>query len=325
MRLKLHHAIALIFLFMAGGAAAQTAAGDRHIKIEGRKSIVVNTTTTKLGDIAEVSSARIADDEAVIALKKLEIEHSPAPGKESTISASRVLEKMKGSGVNLDSIIYTFPRVITVSRATRAVTAAEIQALIEEYFKKNGKDATVRNINYNNDMFVPPGTSELEAVAFNTARAGQYGFNIRTKAGAAEQVRFDVSAVVDEWADLPVAKRSLSRGSRVQGDDIMMARMNISSLPADLAHQVSDVIGHETSAEISYGEVFRKNKLAIPAVITAGSKVTMVYKAGFLQATATGIALDNGIMGQEIRIRNENSKKIISGKVIEPGMVGVKQ
>ena len=39
--------------------------------------------------------------------------------------------------------------------------------------------------------------------------------------------------------------------------------------------------------------------------------------------TAVGTALENGGLGQDIRVRNDSSKKIVMGRVIEPGLVMV--
>jgi flagella basal body P-ring formation protein FlgA len=50
----------------------------------------------------------------------------------------------------------------------------------------------------------------------------------------------------------------------------------------------------------------------------------MVYKNGLFEVSATGVALEAGGRGHEIRVRNEASKKIIAATVLEPGLVGVK-
>ena len=42
-----------------------------------------------------------------------------------------------------------------------------------------------------------------------------------------------------------------------------------------------------------------------------------------LEVTATGTAIDSGAIGQEIKVRNEGSKKVVSGKVEGPGIVVV--
>ncbi|MCB0340106.1 MAG: flagellar basal body P-ring formation protein FlgA, partial [Bdellovibrionales bacterium] len=81
--------------------------------------------------------------------------------------------------------------------------------------------------------------------------------------------------------------------------------------------------GFETNRNIGFGEVFRKPMLHIPPVITSGSKVTVFYKSAAMEATASGVAVEDGIEGSEIRVRNDNSNKVITGRVVGPGMVQV--
>jgi flagella basal body P-ring formation protein FlgA len=111
----------------------------------------------------------------------------------------------------------------------------------------------------------------------------------------------------------------------VGAGDLMMARLNLGSIPSDTAHEATSIIGLETSSNITYGEVFRKKKLAIPPLIESGSKVTMVYESKLFKATASGVALESGAAGQMIRIRNDGSKRVVSGEVVEPGLVRITQ
>ena len=128
-----------------------------------------------------------------------------------------------------------------------------------------------------------------------------------------------------ERAEVPVARRPLPKGEVVGPDDVMMARMNISKLPKDVAAEGGGVVGYKVGKDVAPGEVFRLDKLAIPPLVESGTRVTLVYRSGLLEATATGTALDSGLAGQVVKVRNENSKKVVSGTVLETGLVEVKQ
>ena len=51
--------------------------------------------------------------------------------------------------------------------------------------------------------------------------------------------------------------------------------------------------------------------------------MAIVFRFGRREATATGVALENGGFNQEIRVRNEGSKKVVVAKVLEAGLVSV--
>jgi flagella basal body P-ring formation protein FlgA len=69
--------------------------------------------------------------------------------------------------------------------------------------------------------------------------------------------------------------------------------------------------------------VFRAHSVAVPPLVSTGSRVSIVFRYNRLEVSASGIALENGGKGQEIKIRNDTSKRIVSGRVEAPGIVMV--
>lgn len=323
MRLALSLVNALVLL-VAVPAFAETETEARFIKIIGRKAVTVTTPTVRLGDLAEISSSRSSDDDAVIGLQKIFVENSPRPGADATVSASYILERLTSEGVDLQKLSYSLPRVISVKRASRAVTKDEVRIAIETALHVTGMDAALKDIRYNEDRYVAPGASTIEAIPLNMTSAGVRPFTIKVAVEGQEQQVFDVKATVDEWAVYPVAKNSVPRGMVVQPADVAMARVNLATIPVDALHGEETIVGLAASKDIPAGEVFRRDKLAIPPLITSGSRVTMMYRNGLFEASASGIALESGVQGQEIKVRNDSSKKIITGTVLEPGLVGVR-
>lgn len=297
----------------------------RTLHVVGRATNVVTATEIRLGDVAEIIATAATEDEAVIALQKIVLERSPAPGKDVGIPAAKILDRMKAAGVDIDAIGYTLPRVIEVKRASRSITEAEVLQAIEAATSAAGREISVKRVSLGGDIQVGPADTVVAAIPFGARGAGRLGFTITMRDEEGRASSFPVEAVIDEWAEMPVAKRALPRGAVVTEDDVMMARLNLSSLPGDVAREQSGIVGLSIASDIGFGEVFRRNKLAIPAVVQAKSRVTVMYRAPGFEATASGVALENGIVGQEIRVRNESSKKIISGIVVEPGLVRVKQ
>ena len=143
-----------------------------------------------------------------------------------------------------------------------------------------------------------------------------------TEDGRSES-RFTVGATLDEWVEVPVASRPIVRGEVVRELDLRMARLNVRSLPRDAARDLDVIVGHEISRTIAEGEVFRKSKLAIPPVIEVGSQVTILYDSELLHLTVSGVALEAGIEGQAIRVRNTDSKRVVTATVVEAGLVKV--
>lgn len=297
---------------------------ESQIRAMGRKEITVTTSSVRFGDLAELSSNSLNDDEAVIGLQKIFIERSPEPGKSVTISAAKVLERLKDEGVDLKVLGYALPRIMTVHRASRAITLPEVEAVVTEALNRGGQERTLKQLNYKEQVHVAPGDMLMEVEDFSASEIGRVSFAIIARVKNQQPVRFNVDAVVDEWVEVPVARRSLRQGEVVGRGDVMMARLSAVSVPSDAAQAVGGVLGLETKHQINYGEVFRQNQLIQPPVIESGNQVTMVYRSGALEATASGIALGSAAIGESIKVRNEGSKRIVTGTVLSPGLVGVK-
>jgi flagella basal body P-ring formation protein FlgA len=299
-------------------------ANQPSIVITGRKDVLITNKEIRLSDLADVMSKNNGQEEEIIALKKIKIFESPAPNSSVTFSAAQILEKLSSNGVNLKEIGYTIPRVITVKRVGRAIEKHELHPIVEEILSNSANEVNLKELVYNKPIYVAPGAMKLSAQIVPTKSIGQLGFrftasNLETD----ETVNFEVTANIEEWREVPVAAKSIGKGSVIDPADVQMARLNITELPKDAAIELENIYGLSATQSINLGEVFRKSKLLIPPVITAGSPVTMVYRSGALEATASAVALESGAMGDEIKVRNNSSKKILIGKVIEPGLVGV--
>jgi flagella basal body P-ring formation protein FlgA len=309
---------------LAQVAAVPAQPAKRNITIQGRKEVLINSGAIRLGDIAEIYSERSQDDEAIIGLKKMQIQNSPAPGQSQVLEARQVLDSLKAQGVNLQEVGYVFPREINIKRASRSLAESEIRSVIEDFIGANSREVNVKRIEYPKDLQIFPGEIEVKAVPLNKTRSGHLDFDMSISAPGEQSLHFAASAVVDEWREVPVASRTLTRGAVVGTPDVIMARLNLAALPKDIATSAEGVIGLKVAEDLGEGEVFRSNKLAVPAIIEAGSRVSMIYREGRLEATASGTAMESAAQGQPIKVRNDNSKKVVIGTAIEPGMVEVR-
>lgn len=320
----------LLIALCASAALADDGARGRMrpsptIQLRGRSAVTVTGREIRLGDVADVASSRVEDEDAIIALKKILLRESPAPGNEQVVSATDVLDRMRLAGVQLQEVGYTFPQSMRVRRAGRILRREEVQEAIERELRSLGGDIELREISYREDVLVPSADLTVTAKPFRQSAGAQVGFSIEVQSEGSEPQRFSVYATIDQWAEVPVAARPLARGSVVSAEDVVTARMNVRGIPKDSARSERDIVGLEVGADVGFGEMFRRGKLVVPPVITPGSRVTLIYREGALEASATGVAVDAGAYGDVIRVRNESSKRLVSGTVLEPGVVGVKQ
>lgn len=311
-----------LFFFLLLVFSVSSAQAERSIRVLGRTESTVSTPKIHLGDVATIASDKQSDDEAIIALKKLVIDEAPRPGKDATLSANRILERMHEEGVRTADLGYRFPRIMKVARAGRKVTEHELLAVIEDVLRRSEGDIQLQSVSVP-EVFIAPGLVQYRAVSAGSRRAGILSYRVVARVPGEEPVRFQVNASVDQWLEVPVAARGIRQGESIQPNDLMMGRFHIKELPSDIATSADEIVGFATRQTISHGDVFQRKRLEIPPVIKSGDRVVLQFRSRLIEATATGTALEDGVSDQMIRVRNVASNKIVLGTVIEPGLVRV--
>lgn len=320
MRIKI---FLIVFLISSCVDTSLVNAEERRITIAGRSEITVTTSNLKLSDVADIQSSSQQDDEAVIGLKKILLGVSPKPGQVLILAAYDIIQKLKEQGVSTNTLNYTFPKNISVRRAGRALTKEELEPVISSYIKKENSSAELKQVILSSNTMVSPGDLNISVESSNLMTGGRRAFDLVIVDNDHFKQSLTIPAIVAEYREVPVAKHQLSKGSILSDDDVVMARLSIESIPQDTVSQTSDILGYEAHSEIKSGEILRLQKFAPPILIQSGSSVTMKFQSALFEATASGIALESGGMGQEIKVKNDTSKKIISGRVIETGVVKV--
>lgn len=310
-------------LMLAAGAYAQGInTATTSIRMQGRSEAIVTESTIRLADVAQIESARVQDDESIITLKQIVIGSSPRAGERILIDGTEVLRRLRDEGVRLDSIRYTFPRQIAVTRAFREVTTEELELALSKFLDKAGRQVEVKQLLVDKPVRIPTDSFGVEVVSLRSTNPGHFGVDLRSISGA-DEARFQMRLIADEWRLMPVATRPLRKGEVVSGQDVELMRVNGTGIGRDTIENISDVVGQSLTRDVGQGEMFRNSAVTVTPLIKAGSRVTLVFRQGRLEATATGTALEGGAARQDIKVRNESSGKIIAGRVADVGIVEV--
>jgi flagellar basal body P-ring formation protein FlgA len=293
------------------------------IRMIGRARSTVTTSVVQLGDVVDFQAASPQEDNTVIALKRLRLEDSPPPGKELRLTAQDVLNALRQKEVDLAKLGYSLPREIVVLRAGRELKEYELRRIIENHLSVVGDFTELKTLRAIDPAIIFPGKVEFEVQERSSSHLGQMSFSITAVSETGEKVSFDVSTSVDEFREVPVATRALDRGQIIGPSDMAMARLNVDALPKSVLAKPEDIIGLEANRAIGTGDLFHRTHLKVPPLIEKGATIKILYRTKLLEATASAEALEDGIVGQEIRVRSISSRKILKGKVLESGTVQV--
>jgi len=128
---------------------------------------------------------------------------------------------------------------------------------------------------------------------------------------------------VDIFENIVVAKRRIKKGQIIGRDDIYLSKINISRISDDYINDPELIIGKIARHNILKGRYIKRWMVEIPPVIKKGERVIILAENQFFKITAPGISLEDGLLGETIRVINEMSRKEIYARVISDSIVKV--
>jgi flagellar basal body P-ring formation protein FlgA len=132
------------------------------------------------------------------------------------------------------------------------------------------------------------------------------------------------SALIKVYENVVVLTRPVQRGEIINRQNITIKRRDISSLRGDFINRVEQIENKQAAQYIPAGVILGSRNIIEPRLVKRGDKIIISALQPGFTIRMNGIAMMDGTKGQLIRIKNEKSGRIISGTVIEPGMVSVK-
>ncbi|NLJ12520.1 flagellar basal body P-ring formation chaperone FlgA [Denitrificimonas caeni] len=132
-----------------------------------------------------------------------------------------------------------------------------------------------------------------------------------------------VPGQVDLYREVAVSLRSLARNSVVQAADVQLAERDVSSLRQGYILNLENVIGQKLTRPIQPNQVISANFLKAAAAVNKGDAVVISARGSSMFVRMPGIALEEGAIGQQIKVRNARSQRTVHARVTAPGQVEV--
>lgn len=125
----------------------------------------------------------------------------------------------------------------------------------------------------------------------------------------------------DILIEVPSLARRLYRGDMIKNDDLEWIAITERKAKPGTIISKNDLIGRILNRRISAGRPMRDRDISMPHIIDKGNLVQMIYRKDNMELKTNGRALDDGSIGQVIRIKNEKSGSIIQARVEPSGNV----
>ena len=132
-----------------------------------------------------------------------------------------------------------------------------------------------------------------------------------------------VPVTVKLYKSIVTANTPIARGELITRDKLQIREKEISRLTQGYFTNPAHVLNKQLKRSIAMNAAITPDSIIEPLAIKKGDSVMIVASSGTIQVRSPGIALSNGRIGQQIRVKNSASKRIVNARVKEKGLVQV--
>jgi flagella basal body P-ring formation protein FlgA len=196
------------------------------------------------------------------------------------------------------------------------------------------KDTVARHINtaaeyeisvlpLDSQLKLPECTEQLEAfTTTDLIKAGRASIGVRCN--AEKKWSIFTSVVIKVYESVIVLSRPVQRGETITRQHLATEKRDVSKLRGDFVTQAEQIENKQAVRYAPAGAILGLRSFIEPRLIKRGDKIIISAIQPAFTIRMNGVALMDGTKGQRIRIKNDNSGRIISATVIEAGLVSVK-
>ena len=135
--------------------------------------------------------------------------------------------------------------------------------------------------------------------------------------------RMRLSGTAQEMMELPVPVRRLNPGSVVQAEDLHFVRVRAGLGRGEVVRDVAQAVGMTLRRQMVPGQPVPLAELTRTPTVMRGARVVMELRAGGLDLSAPGLAMEAGVLGERIRVVNPTSRAVVEAEVVGPERVRV--
>jgi flagella basal body P-ring formation protein FlgA len=130
-----------------------------------------------------------------------------------------------------------------------------------------------------------------------------------------------LSAKVSQLVTAVAVTRQLAAGSYLSGDMLAQTETELLRSRGPLVSEVQLVVGGRTKKALNAGHILTQNDLCL---VCKGDVVTIIGVSTGLSVTTQATALQDGALGDDVKVQNLQSKRILTAQITAVKRVEIK-
>ncbi len=134
-----------------------------------------------------------------------------------------------------------------------------------------------------------------------------------------DQVRLRIR----KFREVLVSLDRIGRGDELSFDKVALRRMDVTDLHELPLLSVAELEGLRARRNLRRGSILTSGDVEPVPDVEVGRDVTIVYDDGLCRVTAEGTALQAGMAGEYVKVKNKGSRKIVIARVVDQTAVAI--
>jgi flagella basal body P-ring formation protein FlgA len=308
----------LLLLIMSTGVLAV----NNRIVIPNK--VKVREVDVKLGDIASINGDSTFQNK----VKNIILGQAPLPGYQRIIYRDEVIYALRALKINLTQVNLNIPYQFTVVSDYKELSINSLIDLGKDYIYNslpyNQEEIKVDVINPPQDLMVPYGDLKLEIGEFYQGNlVGTTTIPIEIVIEDEVYRRVYIQYKVGVLQKVFVAKGPIQKDQLISGDLFEVEERLINTLNHQFIDINTDLNGKRMKIPLDMGRPLLKSMVEMPPLVERWKEITIIARVGGVEVTTTGKSLQQGHLGDTIKVQNINSRETIKARVIAKDTVEV--
>lgn len=300
--------LAALFLSVAFSFPIAAAELKTQLGVDGR--------TITLGDLF----VGVGDKAKIVVLD------SPAPGKSKNISGNDLQRLAKKHGIDWQKPDYL--RKVSIRRHAHTVASTEIQLLIHEVAIDAGADpdSQIRFFGRNKGIIVPMDATvdDIKFQSFSLSDKGdRFSTTLLVPSGGDVPTKLNLNGVLEEVRVIPVFNTSIMPGEIIRAEDLSWIKYPAKRLTGRVIMNSQQLVGMTVRRPARTDKPINNNEVSAPIAVAKGDAVTMTVRTRAMILSAGGKALENGGIGDTIRVINSKTRLTVDARIVRAGQVEI--
>ncbi|MDB5874622.1 MAG: flagella basal body P-ring formation protein FlgA [Ramlibacter sp.] len=302
---------------------------ESQVIIEMRPQVSVQRAQVQLGEIAYIQTQDLPTIRRLVALP---IGRAPRAGTDVVLQRDVLARWVRSQvGLTSDQVVWKGADETHVRSQAQELAASKVERAareaLQQWLAARASRYEIEMRDVPRDLSLPAGRVELKArpLAENAEPSSSMsvwldvavdGSVVRTLG-----VNFTVHAYRDGW----VAPASVGRGVAISPDMVQKREVEITaSTGAGTLGTDSRGAGAapmRTTRALRSGEALTARNVAPAHLVTRGDRVDLHLKSGDVELQASGEAMEDGELGQTVKVRWGKASAAVPTRVVAPGRV----